>query len=93
MPRDTHKESYQLEYGQDTLEINKDALNEGDNILIVDDLIATGGTVIAALNLIKKAGGRATDACFIIDLPDLGGSKRLKDLGCNVTVLAEYEGD
>jgi len=93
LPRDTHNESYELEYGQDALEIHKDALKKGDNILIVDDLIATGGTAIAALKLINKAGGKVTDACFIIDLPDLQGSKKLKELGCSVFSLAEYEGD
>lgn len=92
LPRDTYKEEYTLEYGQDALEIHKDAIAEGDNILVVDDLIATGGTALAALKLIAKGGGRVTDACFIIDLPDLGGSRALKDKGCDVFCLAEYEG-
>ncbi len=92
LPRDTHREEYTLEYGQDALEIHLDAINEGDNILIVDDLIATGGTAVAALNLIKKAGGQVSDTCFIIDLPELMGSKILRDMGCDVFTLAEYEG-
>lgn len=92
LPHDTHKEEYTLEYGTDALEIHKDALNQGDNILIVDDLIATGGTAVAALNLITKAGGKVTNACFIIDLPELKGSGLLRDKGCDVYTLAEYEG-
>ncbi|MBT5186647.1 MAG: adenine phosphoribosyltransferase [Kordiimonadaceae bacterium] len=92
LPHATYSEDYTLEYGQDALEIHQDALNEGDNILIVDDLIATGGTAIAALKLITKAGGKVTDACFIIDLPELKGSKLLKEQGCAVYSVAEYEG-
>ena len=69
-----------------------DAITPGDNVLIVDDLIATGGTAIAALKLIKRAGGRVTDSCFIIDLPELGGSELLKNRGCEVYSLAEYGG-
>ncbi len=92
LPRDTHREEYTLEYGQDALEIHIDAIQEGDNILIVDDLIATGGTALAALKLINKGGGRVTDACFIIDLPELGGSRALSENDCDVFCLAEYEG-
>lgn len=92
LPFDTHMEEYELEYGTDALEIHIDAINEGDNILIVDDLIATGGTAVAALNLINRAGGKVTDACFIIDLPELGGGSLLRDKGCDVFTLAEYEG-
>jgi len=92
LPRATHSERYTLEYGEDALEIHKDALNEGDNILLVDDLIATGGTAVAALKLINKAGGCATEACFIIDLPELGGRAALHENECNVFALAAYEG-
>jgi adenine phosphoribosyltransferase len=92
LPFNTHSEEYELEYGKDALEVHVDAINKGDNILIVDDLIATGGTAIAALNLINKSGGNVTDACFIIDLPKLNGSCSLKEKGCNVFTLAEYEG-
>ena len=92
LPHATHTEEYNLEYGTDALEIHIDAINEGDNILIVDDLIATGGTAIAALKLINRAGGKVTNACFIIDLPELGGSKILCDKGCDVFTLAEYQG-
>jgi len=92
LPHLTHREAYELEYGEDALEIHQDAINPGDNILIVDDLIATGGTAIAALNLINKAGGHVTDSCFIIDLPELGGSELLKKQGCKVFAIAEYDG-
>ena len=92
LPHHTHKEDYELEYGKDALEIHIDAINKGDNILIVDDLIATGGTAVAALNLIHKAGGQVTDSCFIIDLPELGGANLLRGKGCDVYSLAEYKG-
>lgn len=92
LPHLTHREDYELEYGKDALEIHVDAINKGDNILIVDDLIATGGTAIAALNLINKAGGQVTDSCFIIDLPQLGGASLLREKGCDVFSLAEYKG-
>lgn len=92
LPHLTHREDYELEYGTDALEIHVDAITQGDNVLIVDDLIATGGTAIAALNLIKRAGGQVTDSCFIIDLPELGGAGLLRDKGCDVFTLAEYEG-
>ncbi len=92
LPHHTHKQEYTLEYGQDALEIHKDALKGGENVLMVDDLIATGGTALAALKLIKTAGGQVTDACFIIDLPDLGGSDLLKENDCNIFTLVEYKG-
>ncbi len=92
LPRNTYKEEYTLEYGQDALEIHTDAIREGENILMVDDLIATGGTAMAALNLIQKGGGRVANACFIIDLPELGGSKMLTQNGCSVFTLSSYEG-
>ncbi|MBT5074428.1 MAG: adenine phosphoribosyltransferase [Kordiimonadaceae bacterium] len=92
LPHLTHKEDYELEYGTDALEIHIDAIEEGENILIVDDLIATGGTAVAALKLINKAGGKVSEACFIIDLPELGGTDKLKSKNCNVYTLAEYEG-
>lgn len=92
LPHMTHKEEYELEYGKDALEIHVDAIKEGDNILIVDDLIATGGTAIAALNLINRAGGHVSDACFIVDLPALKGSVKLQEKGCDVFCLADYEG-
>ena len=83
-------ESYELEYGSSSLELHIGSINKGDNVLIVDDLIATGGTAIAAYNLIHRAGGSPSESCFIIDLAELGGSKLLEGRGCNVYALAKY---
>ena len=86
-------EEYELEYGTDTVEIHHDAIKEGENILLVDDLIATGGTAAAAINLIRRAGGTVIGAAFVIDLPDIGGAKRVADMGVSVRTLCEFEGD
>jgi adenine phosphoribosyltransferase len=86
-------QDYQLEYGVDTIEIHADAIGPGDRILLIDDLIATGGTANAAIELIRKSGGEVVAAAFVIDLPDLGGSARLKDKGVKVHTLVEFEGD
>ncbi|MBY5990859.1 adenine phosphoribosyltransferase [Ferrimonas balearica] len=93
LPRETVAESYELEYGQDTLEMHIDAIEAGDKVLVVDDLLATGGTIDATVKLIRRLGGEATDAAFIINLPDLGGETRLKALGLNVVTLCEFEGE
>ncbi|MFT6692968.1 MAG: adenine phosphoribosyltransferase [Colwellia sp.] len=93
LPRSTISQSYQLEYGTDTLEIHQDALTADDKILIVDDLLATGGTIEATLTLAKKLGAEVTDAAFVISLPDLGGEKRLTDLGLSIYSLLQYNGD
>ncbi len=93
LPRETVAESYELEYGQDTLEIHTDAIVAGDKVLVVDDLLATGGTIDATVKLIRRLGGEATDAAFVINLPDLGGEARLKALGLNVLTLCEFEGE
>jgi len=93
LPAETIGYDYQLEYGSDRIEIHTDAFEEGDNILLVDDLIATGGTAEAACNLITKMGGKITECCFIIDLPDIGGRARLEKMGCKVFSLCEFEGD
>ncbi|ADN75389.1 adenine phosphoribosyltransferase [Ferrimonas balearica DSM 9799] len=93
LPRETIAESYELEYGQDTLEIHTDAIVEGDKVLVIDDLLATGGTIDATVKLIRRLGGEATDAAFVINLPDLGGEARLKALGLNVLTLCEFEGE
>ncbi|MFT7429595.1 MAG: adenine phosphoribosyltransferase [Colwellia sp.] len=93
LPRATISQSYQLEYGTDTLEIHQDALTADDKILIVDDLLATGGTIEATLTLAKKLGAEVTDAAFVISLPDLGGEKRLTDLGLSIYSLLQYNGD
>jgi len=93
LPSTTIGEEYALEYGTDVVEIHDDAISEGENILIVDDLIATGGTAEAAIKLIRRAKGTIIGSAFIIDLPDLGGRKRIEDMGVNVRTLCEFEGD
>lgn len=92
LPYDTLEESYELEYGTDTLEIHSDAILPGESILVVDDLIATGGTAEAALRLIRRTGGEVIASVFVIELPDLGGRRRLEDLGCAVQALCSFEG-
>lgn len=92
LPWKTIGQSYDLEYGTDTVEIHADAVNKGDNVLIVDDLIATGGTAEAAIKLIEKAGGNVVGCSFIVDLPELGGRARLEKLGKKVLALVHFEG-
>ena len=93
LPRATYSQDYQLEYGQDTLEIHQDALVESDKVLIIDDLLATGGTIDATVKLIRTIGAQADHAAFVISLPDLGGETRLTDLGLSVHTLLQYEGE
>ena len=93
LPAETIKQDYKLEYGSDQIEIHIDAIKEGEKVLIVDDLIATGGTVEAAVKLVQKIKGEVLECCFIIDLPDIGGSRKLKSMGQNVFSLCEFEGD
>ena len=93
LPYNTISEEYELEYGKASLEIHTDAIQKGDSVLIVDDLIATGGTAIAGVNLIKALGGNIVGCGFIIDLPDLGGAKKIEDLGVKVKSLLSYEGE
>lgn len=93
LPGEVVSEEYQLEYGKDKIEIQADAFPDNSKILLVDDLIATGGTVIAAINLIEKLGGLLTEIAFIIDLPDLGGSKKLQEMGYPFFSITEFEGD
>lgn len=93
LPGKTIGQEYELEYGVDTIEIHEDAIQEGDNCLLVDDLIATGGTAQAAAGLLHRSGGRIIAACFVVDLPDLGGSAKLKSQGVEVHTLMEFEGD
>ena len=92
LPRETISQSYQLEYGQDTLEMHIDAISEGDNVLIIDDLLATGGTVEATVKLVQRLGGVVKYAAFVINLPELGGEKRLNNLGVNCYTLVNFEG-
>lgn len=93
LPWDTIGEDYQLEYGNDRVEMHTDAIVRGDKVLLVDDLIATGGTAEATIRLIEKAGGQVTGCSFVIDLPDLGGRARIEKMGHRVFSLCAFEGD
>jgi len=92
LPHKTHQQTYDLEYGQDVVEIHIDAVKPGENVLIVDDLIATGGTCEAGIKLIEKAGGTVVGTSFIVDLPELGGRKRIEAMGKPVLTLVDFEG-
>ena len=92
LPADVHQVSYDLEYGQDTLEVHQDALREGHRTLIVDDLLATGGTAEAGIKLIERLGGEIVSCSFIVDLPELGGRKKLEAMGMDVHTICEFEG-
>jgi adenine phosphoribosyltransferase len=83
---------YSLEYGLDEMEMHEDAINPGERVVLVDDLIATGGTAEAAIKLLKQMGGEVLAACFVIDLPDLGGAEKLRKLGVPVRTLVSFEG-
>ncbi len=91
LPAETIEESYHLEYGSGTLEIHKDAISAGEKVVIVDDLIATGGTAGATVNLVRKLGGAIIECAFLIELPDLKGREQIKD--CAVYAMMEFEGD
>ena len=93
LPWKVHAQDYQLEYGTDTVEMHQDALANGRRVLIVDDLIATGGTAEAAAKLIRHAGGEIAGACFVIDLPELGGAKLLQAQGIEVHSLMQFDGN
>jgi adenine phosphoribosyltransferase len=93
LPFDTITQEITLEYGTDTIEIHKDALKPGQRILMVDDLMATGGTVMGGIDLIEKCGGKVVEACFVIDLPDLKGGERLEKRGIPFFKLIDFEGD
>ncbi len=87
LPHKTFSQEYSLEYGTDTIEVHADAVEPGENVLIIDDLIATGGTALASYKLMKQLGANLIGFCCIIDLPDLGGSKLLKLEGIDVFTL------
>jgi adenine phosphoribosyltransferase len=93
LPGETIGHDYELEYGADRIEIHTDAISKGERILLIDDLVATGGTAEAAASLVAKMGGEIVECCFVIDLPDVGGRKRLEKLGLSVHALCEFEGD
>lgn len=92
LPAETIGHDYELEYGTDRIEIHTDAISKGENVLLVDDLIATGGTAEAACKLIEKIGGHVVECSFLIDLPEIGGRKRLENHGQKVFALCEFEG-
>ncbi|WP_375058203.1 adenine phosphoribosyltransferase [Zobellella sp. DQSA1] len=92
LPREVIEVAYDLEYGQDRLQIHVDAIAPGEKVLIVDDLLATGGTVEAAVKLVRRCGGEVQDAAFVIALPALGGVQKLTRLGVKVTSLVEFDG-
>jgi len=93
LPADTVGRDYELEYGVDRVEIHTDAIQPGDKVLLVDDLVATGGTAGAAASLINEVGGEIVECAFVIDLPDLGGSKRLTQAGYQVFSLCHFAGE
>ena len=93
LPAETVGHDYELEYGTDRVELHVDAISKGEKILLVDDLIATGGTAEASCKLITSMGGEIVECAFVIDLPDLGGRKRLEGQGYKVFALCEFEGD
>lgn len=90
LPHETVRVAYSLEYGVDEMEMHKDAIERGERVLLLDDLIATGGTATAAAQLLKEAGARMVAASFVVDLPDLGGAKRLRDAGIEVQALLTF---
>ena len=93
LPAKAIGQEYELEYGIDIIEIHEDALKAGEPVLLVDDLIATGGTAAAAVKLLRKLNAEVVGAAFVIDLPDLGGCARLAKLGVECHTLMAFEGD
>ena len=93
LPWQTMSIEYQLEYGTDEVEMHLDSVADGDQVLLIDDLIATGGTALAAAELVRKAGGEVAAALFVVDLPDLGGATRLRDSNIEVHTLLAFEGE
>lgn len=92
LPGASIAQTYALEYGQDALHMHADAIQAGERVLLIDDLIATGGTALAAVSLIRTLGGEVTHAGFVIDLPDLGGLQHLQTLGVQAFALCQFEG-
>ena len=93
LPHKTEKESYELEYGRATVEIHVDAIPKGAKVLLVDDLIATAGTLVAAINLIKKLGGQIVECAVIIELSDLHGREKVEKMGYKLFSLVKFEGE
>jgi adenine phosphoribosyltransferase len=93
LPYQTIGQDYELEYGTDRIEIHADAIEKGEKVLLIDDLIATGGTALATIDVIERIGGEIIGCAFVIDLPDLGGSRRIAERGYSVTALCSFEGE
>ena len=93
LPAKTEKESYELEYGKATVEVHIDAIQKGSKILLVDDLIATAGTLVASINLIEKLGGEVVECAVIIELPDLHGREKINKMGHKLYSLVEFKGE
>ncbi|MEO0379585.1 MAG: adenine phosphoribosyltransferase [Pseudomonadota bacterium] len=93
LPGATISQAYTLEYGEAIVELHDDAIQAGEKILLVDDLLATGGTAEAGIKLIERLGGEIISCAFVIDLPDIGGRARLEAMGMDVHALCEFEGD
>jgi adenine phosphoribosyltransferase len=93
LPHKTVQHEYTLEYGKDKIEVHEDAIKKGDRVLIVDDLLATGGTALAAATLVRKLGGEVVEMAFIVDLPEVGGRARLEKEGYKLFSLVEFEGE
>ena len=93
LPAETIDQDYKLEYGTDRIEVHVDAIEKDEKVLIIDDLIATGGTAEATVRLVQKMKGEIVECCFIIDLLDIGGRDRLENMGQKVFTLCEFEGE
>jgi adenine phosphoribosyltransferase len=93
LPAEKVSHAYELEYGTDKIEMHRDAISKGTKVLLVDDLLATGGTALAAATLIEKLGGTVSEMAFIVNLPDVGGEKRLMEKNYRIFSLTEFEGD
>ena len=93
LPGKTIEQDYTLEYGTATMEVHDDALQPGEKVLLVDDLLATGGTAEAGIRLIERMGAEVIGCAFVIDLPDIGGRRKLEKLGMDVHALCQFEGD
>jgi adenine phosphoribosyltransferase len=93
LPHETIGQDYELEYGTDRIEMHTDAIARGERVLLIDDLIATGGTAEAAVHLIEQAGGHLVGVGVVIDLPEVGGRRRIEALGHQLVALCAFEGE